>query len=167
VGLSYVALGNYWGGALPPVVLFGFDTPFQAMPVSGTALYQGQGTVRGLIAGPDANGLLQGDANLNVDFESGKVSGKLTNITAVDPCAPGSGLPWNDVSVNATLATGTNKFSGTTGAASQSASPFALKSTATGNVHGAFYGPAADNLGALWTLSDGTLSASGGVAAHR
>jgi hypothetical protein len=109
---------------------------------------------------------LQGDANLNVDFASGHVTGKLTNISANDPCS-GYTSPWNDVSVNATLAPGTNKFGGSTGAASQPTSPFALKSTATGNINGAFYGPATNNLGALWTLTDGTLSASGGIAAAR
>jgi hypothetical protein len=170
-GLSYVSLGE-WNTPTPTAsperfFVFGFDTPVSSIPVSGNASFQGQGMVRGIVAGPnDVFGVLQGDANLNVNFTSGQVGGKLTNISAVDPCTAIS-YPWNDVSVNASIAAGTNKFSGTTGAASQPVSPYALKSTATGKITGAFYGPAANNLGALWTLNDGTLTASGGVAAAR
>src|SRR6185437_1916479 len=155
-GLSYVALGE-WETPAPSgfparFFVFGFDTPVSSMPISGTASFQGQGTVRGIVAGPnDVTGILQGDANLNVDFGAGQISGKLTNITAVDPCTAISSQ-WNDVTVNASIAVGTNKFSGTTGAigTTGAASPFTLKSTATGNVNGAFYGPAANNLGGLW-----------------
>jgi hypothetical protein len=76
---------------------------------------------------------------------------------------------WNDVSVNASIAAGTNKFSGRTAVTSQGSttSPYALKGSATGHIDGAFYGPNAQNLGAIWSLSDGTASAIGVVAAGR
>jgi hypothetical protein len=76
-------------------------------------------------------------------------------------------LPWNDVSVNASIAAGTNKFSGTTGVTSTPQNTFSLKGSAIGSINGAFYGPAAEELGAIWTLSDGTISAIGGLAARR
>ena len=85
--------------------------------------------------------------------------------------ASGGGSPWNDVSVSASIATGTNKFSGTTSVSSQPASgpsgALLLGNSATGNINGGFYGPAAQNLGAIWSLSDGTTSVIGGVAAGR
>jgi hypothetical protein len=40
-----------------------------------------------------------------------------------------------------------------------------LSASATGHIDGAFYGPAAQNLGAVWSLSDGTGSALGSVVA--
>jgi len=73
--------------------------------------------------------------------------------------------PWNDVSVAGTIAMGTNKFSGTTAATSSPGTPMSLSASATGHIDGAFYGPAAQNLGAVWSLSDGTGSALGTVVA--
>jgi len=75
--------------------------------------------------------------------------------------------PWNDVSVGAAIAAGTNRFGGTTAVTSSPANSFSLKPSAAGSVNGAFFGPAAQQLGAVWTLSDGTISALGSVtAAH-
>jgi hypothetical protein len=75
--------------------------------------------------------------------------------------------PWNDVSVNASIAAGTNKFTGTTAVTSVPEGMFSLNSSATGSINGAFYGPAAENLGAVWTLSDGKNSAIGAVSGNR
>ena len=82
----------------------------------------------------------------------------------------GRWLPWNDISITAGIAAGTNKFTGTTAVTSAPSAPagnFILKDSATGSINGGFYGPAAQNIGAIWTLSDGTTSAVGGVAASR
>jgi hypothetical protein len=82
-------------------------------------------------------------------------------VSSYDSC-----WPWHDVSVKANIAPETNKFSGTTAVTSQpSPSSFSLTNSATGHINGAFYGPAAQNLGALWSLSDGTGSALGWVGA--
>jgi hypothetical protein len=62
---------------------------------------------------------------------------------------------------------GTNRFRGATAVASTPSGLFTLSGTATGSITGAFYGPTAQNLGAIWTLSDGTTSAIGGVLAGR
>ena len=60
---------------------------------------------------------------------------------------------------------GTNSFSGSTGAATAPAGTYTLKGTANGHIDGAFYGPNANELGAVWTLSngDGTGAAIGVV----
>jgi hypothetical protein len=42
-----------------------------------------------------------------------------------------------------------------------------LSGSATGHIDGGFYGPAAQNVGAIWSLSDGTTSVIGGIAARR
>jgi hypothetical protein len=63
------------------------------------------------------------------------------------------------------IAAGTNKFSGATAITSTPQGLFTLSGSADGSINGAFYGPAAQNLGAIWTLSDGTKPAIGGVVA--
>ena len=181
--LSYVALGQWYGkpnsavscndcatssGGSLSVGVFGFETPATAMPTSGSANYAGAGAVRGTVFFPDTGGIfsapLTGDANLSVNFATGSISGGFKNMKAIDPCFGPS--DWNDVSVNASIASGTNKFSGSTAAGSPSQnSYYGVKGSATGTINGAFYGPAAQNIGAIWTLSDGTKSALGGVAA--
>jgi hypothetical protein len=175
-GLSYVGIGQ-WGnnsiGVQPlsnqsmAMGLFGYETPASATPTSGTAAYSGSGTVRGAVYVPYVGGPgsaeLKGDANLSVDFASGNITGKFNNITSFDGCFT---APWNDVSVNAKIAPGTSKFSGTTATPSQPANTgYNLQPTATGSIKGGFYGPTAQQLGAVWTLSDGTASAIGGVVA--
>ena len=72
---------------------------------------------------------------------------------------------WNDVSITANIAAGSNTFNGTTAAASAPGLPMSLSGSAVGKINGAFFGPAAQNLGAVWSLSDGTGSAIGTVVA--
>ncbi len=87
--------------------------------------------------------------------------------TVIQLSVPSIGLnaQW-DVSVAASIAAGTNKFNGSTAVTSAPPGPFSLNASASGSINGAFYGPAAQNLGAIWTLSDGTTSAIGGVVAR-
>ena len=73
-------------------------------------------------------------------------------------------LKWNDVSFSASIGTGTNRFSGTTAATSAPGTGFSLAGSATGTINGAFFGPAAQNVGAVWTLGDGSISAIGTIA---
>ena len=174
-GLSYVAIGD-WGSSsvgapsTRTMGAFGFETPASAMPTTGTAVYAGAGTVRGTVyeatsRGPEWAVDLKGDANLSVDFASGSIAGKFNNITANDYCFPPA--PWgNEISVSANIAPGTNKFNGTTAVSAQSnPGGSGLKSTATGSINGAFYGPNAQQLGAIWSLSDGKTSVLGGIVA--
>lgn len=183
--LSYTSFGIWAAansdGTSPFAVgafALGFETPAAAIPASGTANYSGTGNVignvyvAGKIGGTPA--IVNGDASLMANFGTGQINGALTNMVVHDHANPSQpanvyAFPWNDVSVSASIAAGTAKFSGSTAAASQPVSPYALKSTATGSINGGFYGPNAENIGAVWTLSngDGTGSALGVIGATK
>src|SRR5207302_2086472 len=182
IGLSYVALGEEWLNSVQPgntgapqsytFYTFGYETPASAVPTTGTAVFSG--TAQRSEFAPVGNQIaavgLSGDASLSVDFAAGKLTGAFTQMKSYNytPGTPYSGvwyLPWNDVSLSASIAAGTNKFSGTTAATSNPQSAYSLPTSVTGYVTGAFYGPNAQELGAIWTLSDGKASAIGGVAA--
>ena len=170
-GLSYVVMGG-WAQRQPAnsanvqnsdVFVFGYETPQSAMPTSGTAVFSAVGGVEATIYKPVGTTIqaasADGNASISVDFGSGAVTGSFTKMQI------SSTQLWNDVSVNANIATGTNRFSGSTAAASSPSGSMSLSGSATGHIDGAFYGPAAQNLGAVWSLSDGTGSAIGTVVA--
>ena len=170
-GLSYVATAG-WGltnpaPTSPPsagVYVFGFETPQAAMPTSGTAVFSGQGPVSATVfktVGTDIQAAIPivGNSSISANFGSGAVTGGFTKMPTLN------GTAWNDVSLSANIATGSNRFSGTAMAASAPGTPMSLSGSATGSINGAFYGPAAQNLGAVWSLSDGTGSAIGTVVA--
>jgi hypothetical protein len=162
----------------------GYETPSSAMPSSGTANYSGTRNVAGIIVEhPYSDGVyygglerasVQGDASFTANFATGSVTGSFTHMIAV---AGGSStpfeLPWNDISVNASIAAGTSHFSGTTAAAPVSGtSPHpwnafvVVSGSAKGKIDGGFYGPQAEELGAVWSVSDGPITAIGVVGAH-
>jgi hypothetical protein len=168
-GLSYVVLGEWstYASATTPLqnataFAFGYETTSAAMPNTGTAVFSGTATAQ-IYKPVDAeihSNYATGNAALSVDFGSGKLTGAFTNMRY-------GTQPWNDVSVNGNIAAGTNKFSGSTAVTSAPGTPFSLSGSATGRIDGGFYGPKAENLGAIWSLSDGTGSVLGGVAAGR
>jgi len=172
-GLSYVVMGE-WGeraqsngtGPLQNIstFVFGFETPSTALPSSGTAAFSG--STWAFVYKPSATNIqsqfVEGTAALNVNFGSGNVTGTLSQMRYFT--APGYET-WNDVSINANLTGGTNRFSGTTAASTAPGTAYSLSATATGRVDGAFYGPAAQNAGAVWSLGDGTRSAVGSFIA--
>jgi hypothetical protein len=150
---------------------YGFETPLTAMPTTGTANFTGfaEGYVYSSTSGKNNGAYVQGNGALAVNFGSGAITGAFTNMKANINSLDFTNLssPWNDVSLSASIAAGTNKFSGSTAVTSTPQAPMTLSGTATGHINGGFYGPAAQNLGAIWSLSDGTTSVLGGVAARR
>ena len=171
-GLSYAATG-FWvvkptanpANATNPYALtsagfyvFGFETPQAAMPTSGTAVFSGLGLATAFLyktVGTEIEtGVVGGNASISANFGSGAINGMLQFAGR-----------WNDVSLAGNIATGSNRFNGTTAAASAPGTPLSLSGSAIGSINGAFYGPAAQNLGAVWSLSDGTGSAIGTVVA--
>jgi hypothetical protein len=70
-----------------------------------------------------------------------------------------AGAPWNNVAFNSTI-TG-SAFSGTTSVTSAPGSAGSLGAGATGTLEGHFFGPTAQEAGAVWTLFDGTKAAIG------
>lgn len=135
----------------------GFQTPSGAVPTTGTAAFKGTTT------GESSYWYLSGNANLQANFATGTLTGTLTDISA------GSWedgyLPWNSVSLTASFGMGQSAFNGTAAATSAPANQRALSGSATGTVAGSFFGPTAQELGAVWTLFDGTRSAMGAIAA--
>jgi hypothetical protein len=177
-GLSYVAIGAWaqGGNASQPLqnstaFLFGYETPSSAVPSAGAASYSGMAnaTVYKNVNSNISSTLVFGDAKVSVNFNSGQVTGTLTQMKQWDGINNGQSiyLPWNDVSLTANVAAGTNRFSGSTAATSAPGTTFSLAGSATGHVDGAFFGPAAQNLGAIWSLSDGSVSAMGGLTAKQ
>jgi hypothetical protein len=171
-GYSYVLLGNWalptWGqNQSGAAFVFGYETPVAAMPSTGTATFSGGASAT--VLKPDGGTIkatdVWGGAMFSVNFASGTLTGAFTNMQ--QPNGSGGFLPWNDVSVSASIAGGTNRFSGSTEATSNPNTTFSLSGSATGHIDGAFFGPGAENLGAVWSLSDGTGSALGVVGAGR
>jgi C-lobe and N-lobe beta barrels of Tf-binding protein B len=175
-GLSYVSLGLWAHSDQGPfhrpesltAYAIGYETPASAVPATGTAVYSGNGTVRGVVLLPQGvhvgGAELVGNASLTANFGTGSISGTFTGITADDGARV---TPWNDISVNASIVAGTNGFNGTTQATTSPSAPYALRGTAAGSINGAFYGPNVENIGAVWSLSDGIASAVGGLAGQR
>ncbi len=171
--LNYV-LGGDWsiqGTTATPTSEFGyfiagFQSPSAGVPTGGTATYSRIAGVSGSVVVPPlassvgqqayANLSLSGDVSLTVDFGSGALTGALTNMKAT------GSVPWNDVALAATLS-GTT-FSGTT-ATTSTPSNFGALGAASGTLKGGFYGPQADEVGAVWTLSDGRGTAVGTLLA--
>jgi hypothetical protein len=150
----------------------GAETPDANMPTSGTATFngfvQGTATVRD---GPNLRvASLQGDATLTADFADGTISGGAPSINAIPlgelplpqgPLTPGPSQEWNSLLFAGTFAQGLNSFSGTTSVGSAPGNSYSLSEDATGYFSGMFYGPAADELGAVWNLQDSTGMAAG------
>ena len=178
-GLSYVSAGTWLDDAdgIRPLIstgkfLFGYETPLSAMPATGTSSFAGvaTGTVYKNIGSTVLETSVDGSANILVNFSSGQVTGKLTQMQQWDgqkTTGTKTFLPWNDVSITAGIANGTSRFSGSTSATSAPGTTFSLAGSATGHVDGALYGPTAQNIGAIWSLSDGTASAIGALTAKQ
>lgn len=163
-GLSYVALGEWadWTSGRTNAfteTVFGYETPVSAIPTSGTAQFSGWASAVVFKSG-SYSAYVYGSSAFSVDFASGRVTGAFTNMQQ-------AGSPWNDVSVSGSIAAGTNRFGGTTAVTSTPNTPNSFTGLATGLIDGGFYGPSAQNLGAVWSLSEGTSSALGGVVARR
>lgn len=163
---TYGAWAIYEGDSKPArfaAFVTGYRTPLAAVPKTGTATFTG--SVTGQVFYPQAGGTngigreaLSGDAALQANFGSGTITGSLTNMRA------GSD-PWNSVSLQGTISTAANAFSGASTATSAPGGVTALSSAATGTFSGLFFGPIAQELGAVWTLFDGTKTATGAFGA--
>ena len=144
----------------------GYATPDAGVPTSGTAAYTG--SVVGEAFHPDAAGIdgvdfyqLAGSASLQANFGNRSISGNLTNMTTKS--FEGDVSPWNSVSLLGSISGG--QFSGTSAATSAPANSGSLSTAANGTFAGMFFGPNAQELGAVWTLYDGTSSAVGSIGA--
>jgi hypothetical protein len=177
-GMSYTELGVWarYDSATQKMTdisewIAGYQTPPSAMPTSGTATYSRTNGVSGVMLTPHAGNQVSGaifnyalvnvsgDVSLNADFASGNITGAFSHM--ISGGQPND--PWNDVSVTATIS-GAN-LAGTV--ATTNATALSMHQGATGTIRGGFYGPAADQIAAVWTLSDGANSAIGTVSANK
>lgn len=144
----------------------GYETPAGSVPTTGTATYRG--SVIGEAFHPPVGQqsgasyyALSGDATFQANFGSGTITGNLTNM--ITTSFEGDTAPWNSVSLLGAISGG--NFSGTSAASSAPTSSGALSGSATGTFAGMFFGTNAQELGAVWTLHDGTASAIGSIGA--
>ena len=145
----------------------GYQTPVSQIPNSGTATYQQWNGVKGEVYGPGsttgvAYGKLSGDVSLTATFSTGAITGTLSNMTVT---SQGQSSVWNSVSITAQISG--SSFSGTSAAQTTPSGKLSLGAAASGSVQGAFYGPGANNVAAVWTLSDGVNSAIGVLGAPK
>jgi len=156
------------------VFVAGYETPLAAMPISGTATYTGK--AQAAVYMPLARGSgamlcnceetwVTGNASFTADFGARNLAGSLTDMTAPHPWYDGEFVAWNGVAFNAAI-TG-NGFSGTTIITNPNSGWASLGPNATGTVEGKFFGPAAQEAGAVWTLFDGTRAAIGTLTGKR
>ncbi len=180
--LSYVLLGRWayyanFGNSPTNIgeVLGGFQTPTSGMPTTGSATYSLAGGVAGwaVVPGVSSSGItpytpvsIRGDASFTANFRTGQVTGSFTNMLASDisNLAPGPSQAWNNISISASISGAA--VSGTTTTTSTPSGSLAFAS-GTGTIKGGFYGPNADEIGAIWTLYDGTRAAIGSVGAKK
>jgi hypothetical protein len=173
--LNYTVLGS-WG--LTPasgpstlgLAIAGYQTPTNGVPVGGSAAYLGNAPQGASTAG-FARGTVFvssnlpvdtiGEFNANVNFTNSTITGSLTNMHT----SPSAGVqnPWNTVSVAGTLSGASVSGTTSTTGAPSGAGVYGMSSAATGKFSGAFYGPGAEELGAIWTLNEATTD--GGKAA--
>ena len=139
----------------------GYITPTGSVPITGSATYSGSVVGKVYVAdssqpsGITAYGL-SGNASLNANFGNRSIAGNLTNMSA-------NSQPWNSISLLGTISGG--NFTGTTTATSAPEGFASLSGSATGTFAGLFFGPKAEELGAVWSLYDGSKSALGAIGA--
>jgi hypothetical protein len=158
-------------------VVLGIETADAAIPSSGSATFTG--FVKGTVTIADGANLrvagLIGDATITADFAAGTLSGGAPSIMAIPignlpvppGTSPGPSQAWNGLSFTGTFATGVNGFTGTTGVTSAPGNSYSLLSSATGFLAGRFYGPGAEEIGAVWNVSDANGSAHGVLVGGR
>ena len=169
--LDYTRFGDWLyyypteGPTIQAVWSAGFVTPAAAVPTSGTATYTGK-TV-GLYDESHPCGCLewetlsfQGNMALTADFSGRTISGSFTGLRLTGGFVQngiGSVLPstLNDVSFTAAIDPTRNWFTGQTGVTNHPTGVQAFDPGASGSITGMFYGPVANEVGGVWTLSDG------------
>ncbi len=104
-----------------------------------------------------------GTASLTANFVSGNLSGNLSNMMVIP--WEGAPLPWNSLSITAGFFVGTNEFAGTLAATSSPGGIASMSAAANGEIRGNFFGPSANELGAVWVLHDATRTAVGSIGA--
>jgi hypothetical protein len=127
--------------------LAGYQTPGGSIPSSGSATYRGnvEGFVGGVADGPQ---YLTGGITITADFADRSVTGQATGLQIRGDDLPSA---TNDIAFSATFNPATDLFTGTTSVTSADG---LFSGAASGVVSGRFFGPAANEVGGVFTLSD-------------
>ena len=157
------------------VFVTGYATPASTMPATGSATYAGraEGTVFVPATGSGSTHCrcvivgIGGLASFTANFGARTLAGTLTGMWAGgDPWFDDpDGGPWNSVNFNSTISG--NGFSGTAFASTAPGGLYSMSGSATGTIEGKFFGPSAQEAGAVWTLFDGTRAAIGTLSGKR
>ncbi len=171
-GLDYTRYGNWaafsvsnnvstliGGGAF----VGGYQTPTANLPAAGSASYTG--TSRILWGGPGNSAVGTGEASVTANFGTGSVNGTMTNFALADET--GFHDVFNDLGFTAQLAPGQNSFAGTVSVTSAPGGLFSLPMGSTGSLSGLFFGPGAQEVGGVWTLTGATGRAIGSFGAKQ
>ena len=144
----------------------GYETPVANVPTTGIATYAAdvEGKVSFLYGSTHRLGDVEGTAAITADFANNSVTGTFTEMefSADLPAGIYSTGEWNDVAFAATLSG--NGFAGSTEVTSNPGGVIPLDANAAGTVSGTFFGPNVEEIGGIWTLSDGTNTAVGTIA---
>lgn len=135
----------------------GYETA-DVSPARGSAEYLGR-TV-GIFVSSDAatRAIYGGNMGINVDFDSGDVTGGLRDLEGQDQDDNVFGL--NDVDFVGSI-DGANTFSGAAAVLTGDDGP--MDADAAGNFNGQFFGFEAEEVGANWSLRDGAGNVAFGV----
>jgi hypothetical protein len=161
--LDYTRFGYWWvddgidGPFAHGVWNVGFATPQSAIPTTGQASYTGHTTGLYDESHPcgcqnDFTVAFSGDMSLTANFGARTLSGSFTNLSITGGTVLQPTL--NDVNFSASIDSSRNWFSGVTGVVNQPAGQQAFTPDASGSITGMFYGPSANEVGGVWTLSD-------------
>lgn len=168
--LSYTGFGSWFSGTVDVAGISGqFDyftygafTADSAMPRSGTGTYAI--LMEGRIA-TNQVGFLSGNGQAIANFATGAISFRANNLetypdgTSFSGIA--SGLPFTDAAfvANAVIAANANRFSGTFS--------YSGRSVVTGALNGRFYGPNAQEIGAVFSGQSASAAITGAIVGKK
>jgi len=143
----------------------GYETPVSGVPTTGTASYSGTQNVTAIVSSTQGGQLSRasvlGDGNYTANFGTGTLNGTFTNMTVITANPNATVTPWNNVSVSASIAGNRFTNGSVTAAAPASPSNYTVTGGTTGKFDGGFYGPNADELAGVWSLTDSSHAVIG------
>lgn len=171
--LSYSTFGQWnvsIGGTVSSIGFYsvGSPTPVANVPTTGSATYTGGATGVATLNSSSTGYPFNGTATLNAVFSSETITGAITNITAYGIGQPNTvSGSLNDIELTAGTISG-NGFAGMA-STSSTAGTAANTSGATGSFRGNFFGPAAQEAGGTFSLTNTSpnISISGSFGTHK
>ena len=133
----------------------GYLTPAANIPATGTAEYKGSTAGRYTANFGPSIDHFSADVQMTADFGASKITGSMTNFVVNEDSYEAPGFA---VGFNADLDRQSNLFVGSTQVTSRSGAPVVLTMfsfDARGDISGHFFGPSAQEAGAVWSLSEG------------